>query len=218
MAGGNNKRPEPDDDAKLEPLPWERQAGDSPQVWAAFVVYRDMGPGRSLRAVCSDMGKDLKTIGRWSSRHGWRAKVEAFDREQDRITRMAMIDKAIRMGERHAGEAIEVAKGLMVYPRAVLAKLENDPTALEKLAEEDLEKLMAGLLAAGKVLPAIWQAERVSRGYSNEQPAVPSEDPDMLTSISPDEYVAKMGDVAQVLADAGKLPPEIAEMLRSDAD
>src|SRR5690349_6145499 len=176
MAGGNTRRREPDDDEKMTPLPWERQPGDSPQAWAAFVVYRDMGPGRSIRAVCSDMGKDRGTIGLWSSRHGWRARVEAFDREQDRIARLAMIDKAIRMGERHAEQAMDVGEGLMAYPRAVLKKLESDPTVIDKLAEEDMPALMAGLIAVAKALPSVQQAERMARGYSNDVPPMPTAD------------------------------------------
>src|SRR5690348_9192686 len=214
MAGGNTRRREPDDDEKLAPLPWERQPGDSPQSWAAFVVYRDMGPARSIRAVCSDMGKDRGTIGLWSKRHGWRARVEEYDREMDRVKRLAMYDQAIRMGERHANEAMDIAKGLMVYPRALLKKLESDHTLIDSLSQEDAATLFAGVVQASKAWALISQAERVARGYSNEVPPMPTaQDEDMGGGMSQEDYVAQMGSVAQVLADAGKLPQQIADML-----
>lgn len=201
-----------------DPQPWERQKGDGNQAWAAFVIYRDMGPTRSLRAVCSDMGKDIGQMGRWSSRHNWKARVTAFDREQDRIARMVMIDKAIRMGERHADEAIELAKDLMVYPRALLAKLDKDPTAIEKLEEEEVGDLMAMVIACSKVLPAIWQAERVARGYSNETPPLPTaDDPDMKRD-NPEDWKARVNGVAEVLEEAGKLPPGFAALLRDGGE
>lgn len=197
-----------------DPQPWERHTGDSAKVWAAFVIYRDMGPGRSLRAVCSDMGKDISQMSRWSTRHNWKQRVEAFDREQDRIARMVMIDKAIRMGERHADEAIELAKDLMIYPRALMAKLDKDPTAVEKLEEEEVGTLMAMVLACAKVLPIVWQAERIARGYSNEAPPIPvNDDPDQRRE-NPEDWQARVTGVAEVLEEAGKLPPGFADLLR----
>lgn len=194
--------------------PWERQEGESPQHWAMFQTYRDLGPTRSLRAVASDMGKSVTQIQKVSVQKRWVARVDAYDREQDRIARVAQIDKAIRMGERHAEEAVDLAKAILVYPRALLRKLEKDPTAAEALEKEDVPALMAMTLAASKAWPLIAQAERVARGYSNEAPPMPvSDDPDVRRE-APVDFQARLEGVAEVLEEAGKLPPGFAQMLR----
>lgn len=208
--------PSPGDDA-LERLPWEQQDGESPRCYAAFSVYRDLGHKRSYRAVVSDMGTlTADTVARWSKNHGWRERVAAYDREQDRITRAANMERAIMMGQRHADEAVELARVALVYPRALLAKLEKDPTAMEALQGDDVEKLYAAALAAMKVWPAIAAAERTARGYSNDTPALP----EMADDFSPQtdgDLLNEILEVADVLVDAGKMAPEIRDALRGQS-
>jgi hypothetical protein len=65
--------------------PWERQPKESARAYEAFVAYRDMGPGRAVRAVARELGKSVTLIGRWSSAHHWVERAEAWDAEQDRV-------------------------------------------------------------------------------------------------------------------------------------
>jgi len=70
--------------------PWDRQPKESDRAWAAFIVYRDLGIGRSIRAAVERLGKNKRyngTAQQMSARYGWRIRVEAFDRERDRIRR-----------------------------------------------------------------------------------------------------------------------------------
>jgi hypothetical protein len=55
------------------PLP-----GESSKAFAAFVIYRDMGETRSVRAVGRVLDKSRQTVGRWSSEHHWPARIRSI--------------------------------------------------------------------------------------------------------------------------------------------
>ena len=85
------------------PLPWERQKGESRQAFRAFVIYRDMGPKRTLAAVCDELapgrvGADggprrdhrFGRVRIWAERQwDWARRAEAYDADEDRIAREA---------------------------------------------------------------------------------------------------------------------------------
>lgn len=60
--------------------PWERRENESAKAFAAFEIYRAMGPeDRSIDAVGQKVDKNRTLIGKWSARHAWVARVGAFD-------------------------------------------------------------------------------------------------------------------------------------------
>lgn len=72
---------------------WERLDGESAKAYAAFCVYRDLGPGRSLaiaygcwRRANGVAGSAVKAAGfwqQWSSAFGWVARAAAYDAHLD---------------------------------------------------------------------------------------------------------------------------------------
>jgi len=58
---------------------WERQKTDTDKSYSAFCVYRDMGRDRSIRGVGRELGKSKALIDRWSSKHDWVNRVNAYD-------------------------------------------------------------------------------------------------------------------------------------------
>ena len=58
-----------------EMKPWERQEGESDKAFAAFRVYLEMGPKRSIAAVAQECTKSVSLIKRWSKRWDWRVRV-----------------------------------------------------------------------------------------------------------------------------------------------
>ena len=62
--------------------PWERARDESTKAHAAFVLYRDLGPDRSLRAAASQLGKSERLLKRWSSRHRWQDRLAAWEERQ----------------------------------------------------------------------------------------------------------------------------------------
>ena len=75
-------------------LPWERQPREGEEAYAAFLSYRDLGPGRTHEATRMLLGKRpgyLKPIERWSALRDWRRRSGAWDdhlqAERDKVAR-----------------------------------------------------------------------------------------------------------------------------------
>lgn len=95
--------------------PWERQDGETPKQFEAFVVYRDLGEKRSLVKVAAQLGKSEQLMSRWSSANSWVERVAAWDDEQDRILRQEQIKDIKRMRKRHASMAKKALDKLEQY-------------------------------------------------------------------------------------------------------
>src|SRR5262245_50270979 len=104
------------------PFPWERQPGESATAFAAFVIFRDLGPRRSLDEASriyhrkpgqepeqNQTGPKKRKSGQirlWYQRWRWRARAEAYDAELDRQQRAAQEAVRREMAQRHAREAV----------------------------------------------------------------------------------------------------------------
>lgn len=65
--------------ATTPPRPWQRQPGESPQDFQAFVAYLRAPGRRTHRAASVRSGRTLGAIRRLSARFNWPARVAAFD-------------------------------------------------------------------------------------------------------------------------------------------
>lgn len=59
---------------------FDRVEGESPQSYGAFVLYRNMGPDRTLDRVSNELSKSTALIRKWSSEWNWRERCETWDR------------------------------------------------------------------------------------------------------------------------------------------
>jgi len=73
--------------------PWEPQSGESASAYEAFVLYRDLGPRRSVVEAARRAGRCCSLFYRWSVRHCWAQRARAWDlaqmREQEQARREA---------------------------------------------------------------------------------------------------------------------------------
>lgn len=83
------------------PDPWDRRPGETDEAWKAFTTYRDLGPNRGITAVAKELHKSRTLIGRWSSKHQWVPRVQAFDREDDRRFIADMRQERKEIARRH---------------------------------------------------------------------------------------------------------------------
>ena len=107
--------------------PWDRQPGESPQAWAGFQIYRDMGPAeRSHAKVASEMGRRRNSINKWSRKYQWVDRVTVWDKHCDQIKQEKQRKEIEEMAERHARIAVlaqtKVLQGLQaLQPNAISA-------------------------------------------------------------------------------------------------
>ena len=130
-----------------EPELWERQEEETPRAYEAFCVYRDQGPGRSLRQTGRSLNKNLTTIAEWSSKYEWVKRCAAFDAENDRIARLENLKDIKDMRKRHAelarktlekvNEALEIMVAASISNSDV-ARLMDAASKLERLSRGDV--------------------------------------------------------------------------------
>ena len=104
--------------------PWERQPGETEKAYEAFLVYKNLGPGRSIKKVSDRLQKTYALIYRWNMRNGWKARVEAFDRENERVEQERIQKERAEMIKRH------IKIGLAAQGKALKALDRMDPESL----------------------------------------------------------------------------------------
>lgn len=197
---------------------WERQPKESEEAFAAFSAYRDQEPPRSLRAVCKEIGKGFAIVSRWSSDNSWVARVAAWDREKDRVKREADLRGRTEMGQRHAKEASELQKVLLMPAREIIRRwqkrMEADPDGDPFKDVGDLDLIKEATKAA-RVYAQVGVFERLSRGLSttnvggHEGGAIEHDHRHRVESMPRnelEEYLLGIGQAAKAVAEKHGLP------------
>ena len=70
--------------------PWDRQKGESPLAYQAFLAYRDLGEARSFVGAAHALGKSNSLVRRWATRYDWRDRAWAYDVAQAREAEEAL--------------------------------------------------------------------------------------------------------------------------------
>ena len=132
-----------------KPKPWERQDGETPKQFEAFVVYINFGCDRSHVKVAEKLSKSAQLISRWSSMNNWVERAALWDDERERIARQEQIKAIRKMRERHADGAVKM------FEKAITALDGLEP---EELSPQDIVKMFAEAV----------KTERLSRGDTSE--------------------------------------------------
>ena len=85
---------------------WDRQLGETPKAFKAFVLYRDAKDERTYEKVAEELQKSGTLIRRWASKYNWIERGRAFDVYEDRKNYEAGIRERRRMQDRHANMAV----------------------------------------------------------------------------------------------------------------
>jgi hypothetical protein len=114
-------------------LPFEQQPRESAKAFAAFSIYLNMGPERSLAAVAKKLAKSEQLLKRWSAKFDWPARVMAHAAHLGTIEREAIeglaIEKAVEWNKVHeAGRVAEWQrhKKLIALADEILARWEKN--------------------------------------------------------------------------------------------
>lgn len=125
--------------------PWERLDGEGPKAYEAFVVYRSMGPQRSLSALTrrlkvrpgSDQGSTSPPppaeinakLAHWSAKYHWVARCRQWDEHlasrHDRGIEKAVESEAerlVKLRERSNAETLAFASSLKIRAAEMLGR------------------------------------------------------------------------------------------------
>jgi len=92
-------------ETKIMPLTFEQQPRETSKAFAAFKIYLDLGPNRSLVAAAAKMGCSKRRMEWLSRKYDWPGRVTAFNRhfaelERQAIERLAC-EKAVEWWQLH---------------------------------------------------------------------------------------------------------------------
>jgi hypothetical protein len=92
---------------------YERLPNETGPAWAAFCVFREMGPERTQAATCRSIGKSQGHIHNWAKKYRWKARAAAWDAYVDQHNRLSEVKAVAAMKERQLEISIleqEIAK------------------------------------------------------------------------------------------------------------
>jgi hypothetical protein len=111
---------------------FEQQPKESNKAFAAFSVYLNLGPERSLAAVARQLAKSEQLLKRWSARYDWPARVQAHaahlatvEREAQEVMTRTRAAEWIQRREDHRQEEWDLRGELIVAGRAVLTRFKD---------------------------------------------------------------------------------------------
>jgi hypothetical protein len=155
--------------------PWERQPNESEAAWLAFVAYRDLEGGRSLKRAAAKLGKGTRALERFSSDWKWSQRCGAYDRWLDAQRRKELAEKNQKVVERQREHLGKAAQALVEPVEAFLRKVqEKYAEGGNPFEEMTFAQLQALAIEAVRYMPAIVQAERLVTGLSLDPAGVGS--------------------------------------------
>ncbi len=130
--------------------PWIRKRKETAKSYAAFTLYRDLGPNRSLTrlARAMDAKPSYRTwLGLWCRTHDWVARAELWDDHKDEQRRKAGLNEARAAGRRYAEAADLLAKKAL---EQIEQEGDHEPKDLAHLARVLEGASRVGSLARGQ--------------------------------------------------------------------
>jgi hypothetical protein len=168
---------------------WERRDGEPAPAFGAFVIYRDLGPQRSIDEVARRLSGHQEgtkrapgRLKKWSVDYSWAERSQAYDRHLDAerlaAAREAERARAAKWVERRdkgledrylaASLAVERAKELLRFPVQQLRVEQGGKVqVLEPLGADTLRKATSALREASAVMDeAVAEGLRLSAGQA----------------------------------------------------
>jgi len=127
--------------------PWDRRRYESSKAYAAFCVYRDLGPDRSLvkAAELSKPSPNLAQFKWWSRKNDWASRAQAYDDELERQKRAVNERARLEMAERDAKMAMLVKTTVLDAFRSIKAEDLTPDQAIRWFVEAvKIERLARG--------------------------------------------------------------------------
>lgn len=203
---------------------WLRQQTDTDASWRAFTEYRDMGVGRSLKAVAARLGydSDAGTVRKWAAEQGWRYRVNAYERHVDQVRVAARLEQVRQMEERHAAIAMNSLAAL-AQPLIALTKDRKLPDGtriprqaeMERMSTPELLRVVARTSVAMARLTGV---ERLARGEPTDlvHGTAGASPEGASTRPLPDEE--RLMQVFGALEEAGFTAPQIMRAVVQDVE
>ena len=155
---------------EAEDGPWTRLDGETAVAYAAFCVYRDLGPGRSLDAAYrkhkGQQKGNKRATGhwtRWYSKFDWKTRAEAYDAHLELLARRGREAAYIQDLQRFQERQKKLSQATL---GAAIRLLQKAGERLQALDADEIppQSLPAYFRAAAAVAEAATNAEATALG------------------------------------------------------
>lgn len=127
------------------PFAWDQREADTDRAYAAFCMYRNAGPLRSLRKLVPQFYGDdtdgsttkLRQLATWSSEGQWVARAVAYDQWMERLRTVERREAVTEMERRHAADAAKA----FTFAIDALTQAAEDPEG-EGISVQEATRLM----------------------------------------------------------------------------
>jgi hypothetical protein len=136
---------------------------ESSKALAAFGVYRDMGPDRSLVKVSQECTKSVSLVRRWSAAHNWVTRATEHDIAIEAEVAATDRDARIADSQRRRAERLGIADNLRLV-------------ATQALDAIDVEDLAKRPLIMVRMLEYANRTERLDLGETTDRSEVTGPD------------------------------------------
>jgi Mg-chelatase subunit ChlI len=124
---------------------WDRRSNETSKAYAAFTIYRDMGPERSIALVAEECRKNISLMNRWSQRHQWVSRVHDYEAHLEKVAQASREKEIADMRKRHVTLGMALQSKAAEKLKALDGKNMKVPDAIKALAEgTKLERLARG--------------------------------------------------------------------------
>jgi hypothetical protein len=165
--------------------PWEQQPDEGPEAFEAFDTYAKMGPTRSLERVATELDKSFTLMGRWSSRHAWTIRANAWDRSLARIT-----NQKIQLGTAEMRARL-ITQATNIQARAANRILNMSEAEINRLKPSEVVAMIrvaADIEMKARTIPSSELEETEDRVFA------PIFTIEFIPTVTPDMVTARLSD------------------------
>lgn len=169
---------------------YERQPGEPPRAWKAFVIYRDMGEDRGVTKVRDIAGGVYKhsTLLTWAEKFRWVERARAWDNYVDRRRQAAFLKEQEEMARRQ----IKTGRTLQDVGLAYVE---------EELSDPEARKEQMSATSALRYIDTGVALERKGMGVDDEQKQADlNVQVNILDAGTKGDVFAKIGEMARNIA------------------
>ena len=166
---------------------WLQLEKETDRAYWDFVVYRDLGPTRSLQKAGKRLAKNAKSLARLSKKYQWRERARAFDAYVDQRKVDAVVNEAVAMHQIH----VKIASVTQRIAHAALTELawRLDNTNYLNYGILSTEKLLELTPKLVKMYGDRADMERLARGFEAKEAEPNSDTTDIRSLLSNPEFL-----------------------------
>lgn len=117
--------------------PWDILTGENPRQFAAFTLYRDLGPERTFEMVRRETGYGQGSFTRMYKKWNWKERALAWDLYLDRQRQGLVKNASHNMSQRQAG----LGRRMQTLAEKRIAQIEQSDELINSLSVTDAVRL-----------------------------------------------------------------------------